>query len=769
MFEKIPRIENLGSFYKLDSTVVFNNTNIIYALNGYGKTTFTSIIRSIKENNPSLLIGRKSFKANVKDKISIICNCSGKNTYKFTGDKWLLNEAELTQRNNNIIIFDDEFVNNNIFAEKFEIEHKKALYKIIFGADGIKISKDLTELRRNKKTLNDEVVALQKNLTLKFYQLDAFLKLNPNNYNKESLNHSLSEIIAKIENISNSQKILNKSLLLELQFLSFDIQSLILLLHKNVSSDAHNQAKQKVSEYKKRYFLKESDFESFIKLGYENKTEDCPFCHKKLDDSILLNTYRDFFDKSYNDFFQEIKKHFDLFNSWNIETAVFSISTTQNNNSLKVKEWHELINDLSELPVLIIDTELPQLKKEIEELLKLKLNNLNDVIDSNLLEKFKIIIDNLNLQIKDYNSVVTTNNLKIINFKEKISVTELTSLTKQRDRLNDELDRVSQKTINLCENINGKLLEVSNFDANIAKKEIELNKYSENISKEYLEIINNKLDFLQIDNFKLKAIEKDTRATANEAFVEITIEMHSQTILLNSYKDEKASFKNTLSRGDKNSLAFAFFLAFIEKKANLENAILFFDDPLSSHDENRQIRTALAISNLKQRVSQVFVLTHKKTFFNALFSKFNSESSYFKINQNINGSFIKKMEKDEILDKTEYEKIIEKFNKYINFGATSSPELSIGNLKNDIRKAFENVLFTKYYNKLKDVSFSVTSYSHLKDYFFDTNIITGEVKNELIDLAQISNDGSHFREYEDMNEVEIKKALTKTLEIIEKL
>ena len=74
------------------------------------------------------------------------------------------------------------------------------------------------------------------------------------------------------------------------------------------------------------------------------------------------------------------------------------------------------------------------------------------------------------------------------------------------------------------------------------------------------------------------------------------------------------SFKNTLSAGDRNALALAFFFASIELDPNMANKIVVIDDPVSSLDEHRSLTTVQEVRRLSTRVSQVILLSHSKSF-----------------------------------------------------------------------------------------------------------------------------------------------------------
>ena len=74
------------------------------------------------------------------------------------------------------------------------------------------------------------------------------------------------------------------------------------------------------------------------------------------------------------------------------------------------------------------------------------------------------------------------------------------------------------------------------------------------------------------------------------------------------------SFRNTLSAGDRNTLALAFFFASLDQEPRLVNKVVVIDDPISSLDEHRAFTTMQEIRRLSERVGQVIVLSHNKPF-----------------------------------------------------------------------------------------------------------------------------------------------------------
>ena len=74
------------------------------------------------------------------------------------------------------------------------------------------------------------------------------------------------------------------------------------------------------------------------------------------------------------------------------------------------------------------------------------------------------------------------------------------------------------------------------------------------------------------------------------------------------------SFRNTMSSGDRNALALAFFFASLDQDPALADKVVAIDDPISSLDEHRSLTTVQEIRRLAERAGQVVVLSHNKPF-----------------------------------------------------------------------------------------------------------------------------------------------------------
>ena len=86
------------------------------------------------------------------------------------------------------------------------------------------------------------------------------------------------------------------------------------------------------------------------------------------------------------------------------------------------------------------------------------------------------------------------------------------------------------------------------------------------------------------------------------------------------------SFRNTLSSGDRNTMALAFFFASLDQDPSVASKVVVVDDPMTSLDEHRSLTTVQEVRNLAQRVQQVIVLSHSKAFLCAIWQNANRQS-----------------------------------------------------------------------------------------------------------------------------------------------
>ena len=136
MFKKI-EINNVGRFKsaKTESDEQFFKKNtFVYGKNTFGKSTLTSIFRSLKENKPDYIIGRKTI-GTQKQTVKIIPEVTTPTgEYRYTTD-----EAEWNAEYKDIIVFDNHFVRESVYTQNQQIgqEQQKNIEAFMLGAKGV--------------------------------------------------------------------------------------------------------------------------------------------------------------------------------------------------------------------------------------------------------------------------------------------------------------------------------------------------------------------------------------------------------------------------------------------------------------------------------------------------------------------------------------------------------------------------------------------------------------------------------------------------------
>lgn len=87
-----------------------------------------------------------------------------------------------------------------------------------------------------------------------------------------------------------------------------------------------------------------------------------------------------------------------------------------------------------------------------------------------------------------------------------------------------------------------------------------------------------------------------------------------------------------MSSGDRSALAFAFFIAQLEKREDLERRIVVVDDPFTSQDNSRKEATLNMLRDLAEKVGQMVISSHDPLFLRSMCeSKLNAKRRGFEI------------------------------------------------------------------------------------------------------------------------------------------
>ncbi len=135
MLRKFISIKSVGRF--LSSAAVGNpqlsRHVLMFGANGFGKTTLCAILRSLQSGDATGITGRKTLGGDAEPLVDILAD--GGNAL-FQDGAWSRNIPE-------IAVFDATFVAENVHSgDVVESDHKRNLYRVIIGREGVALAQD---------------------------------------------------------------------------------------------------------------------------------------------------------------------------------------------------------------------------------------------------------------------------------------------------------------------------------------------------------------------------------------------------------------------------------------------------------------------------------------------------------------------------------------------------------------------------------------------------------------------------------------------------
>src|SRR5258706_1501663 len=688
MLKRISLLKYVGRFYDVQQAGIwYGKDSIIYGHNGCGKSTLVAVLKSLIDGNVNLIKEKKSFDVTGQQKIEIHFEEESKdNCYIFDNGIW-------NRIHSNIVVFDEDFISNNIYdSGTVDDKNKANLHRIIVGEKGKLIAEKIKETE--VKITKTEGIKAQK---LNTYSTSGFKNiLSIDEFIKLIEDEEIDVRISKIESEIAFAKQLEKPK--ELTFRMPSFSALKAVFQKNFKS-SHETAEKKVKEHISNCWDNSNYSVSFLKegLAFMNKQKNqCPFCGQSLlNVEELIKNYQIYFDDEYSKLQKEIEETTLKFKKWNIENYLTNLLS-------EAKEWSKYIGGKSYEALLSyvssIKSELISSKIKMEEEFVKKQSNVNYQVDFSELVNLENIWETLGAEVTKFNKVIKS-------FIEGSKSKNLKDLEKQKLLLNAQKSRYQPAWKEFVEKYKSDLTTLDDLKKTRTKLLKSLADYSLEVFKNHQEKINETLEKMNTD-FRIKNLsEKKDLRKSDSVFCGFEIEFFGKHIVKadNDLQFGEPNFKNTLSKGDKGALAFAFFLSMLSQDTELGKKVLIFDDPMSSFDEERELSTVHLLADIKnaegKTPEQKIIFTHDKTFLIKLYDEENfAKAKYIKIVpdgvEDKHGNMLSKFEDLDVFEEHIKELTfiyLEQMNGYIN-GNTSIPI----NIHDNFRILLEAAFKAKY-------------------------------------------------------------------------
>jgi wobble nucleotide-excising tRNase len=613
MLQRFVSIRNVGRFRSCAAAgdVTLRRATLIYAENGRGKTTLCAILRSLGTNAPDLVLGRTTLGAGAPPEINLLLR--GPQNAFFRNGSW---DAPYPD----IAVFDATYVSENVYAgEVVDTEHRRNLYRVIVGAQGVALANRVneldTEIRAKTTDIRESRAGLQRYLPERM-SIEMFQAL--------PLDDQIDDKIAtKLQEQQAAQQVSELLRRGSLQLVAIPIfpTAFAAMLAKTLP-DVSAEAERRVTEHIAKHVLGETG-EQWLSDGLRKVRDDCPFCGQPLDGIELIAAYRGYFSEAYHRLKREVSQLQLTIDTALAERVAASIERTILQNSNDAEFWQTFCR--LEPPVLAeagrVAEVLTMLRDACHVLLEQKTAAPLDAVAPD--ERYTQVLESfeqLRVSLAAYNACVAAVDAVVQEKKRATRAADLADIGVRLATLRAQQARHTAELVTLCDRETGLQQEKGRLEGEKARVRGLLDAHTAQVIALYGQSINRYLERINA-GFRITVPVHNYRGGTPSTSYQIVINQTSIDVGDADTPASSPSFRNTLSSGDKSTLALAFFLAQLQQDQSLAQKIIVFDDPFTSLDAFRRSHTVHQVYKCVSESAQVIVLSHDANFLKALWDR----------------------------------------------------------------------------------------------------------------------------------------------------
>jgi wobble nucleotide-excising tRNase len=613
MINRLQLFRNIGLFDSVDSgaNISLARLTLIYAENGRGKTTLAAILRSLATGDPIPIVERRRLAAQHPPQVVLDCD-GGPTAAVFQNNAW-------NRTVPNMAIFDDVFVDQNVYSGlTVEAEHRQNLHGLILGAQAVTLNQCLHEVVAQIEAHNGalrtkaEAIPAAERGTL---SVDEFCALPARTDIDDAIQAAGRNLAAARE----QEPIRSTAAFDGLALPGFDAAAIDRILQQDLPSldaAAATRVQAHVSGLGPGGETWVADGMQRMPLAPPGRAlATCPFCAQDLGGSPVINHYRAYFSAAYADLKQSVSDALIDVNRSHGRDVPAAFERAVRVTGERRQFWSRFCD----IPDVALDTAAiardwraardavaaALSAKQAAPLERMTLSSeARDAVVAH--ETHRQTIATLSQQLQETNKAVAV-------VKEQAATGNPAALAADLVRLKAVKARHTPTIAALCDEYLSEKAAKARTEQLRDQAKAELDQHRRSIFPGYQTAIN---VYLQRFNagFRLKSMSSvDTRGGPTCTY-SVLIDNTPVPVAGGTPTPGEPSFRNTLSSGDRSTLALAFFFASLDQDSTLPNKVVVIDDPISSLDEHRALTTVQEIRRLTARAGQVVVLSHNKPF-----------------------------------------------------------------------------------------------------------------------------------------------------------
>ncbi|MFZ5685717.1 MAG: AAA family ATPase, partial [Pseudomonadota bacterium] len=605
--KKFTSIQNVGRFHNASAAgdVEFRKLTLIYGENGRGKTTLCAILRSLQSGEAGHINGRRTLGSAGNPSVKILLDAPTPLT-AFQGGAW-------NQTLPALAIFDQQFVSENVYlGDGVGTEQKRNLYKVIVGQDAVgkaqRMDQLVADIRKSASSIRDATKAVESHL-VPGLKVQEFVDAEPD-----------PEIDAKIKTLegdildASATVILAKSTpfgVIALPPKPVGIADQLAATIESVSSSVEQQLRDHIARHKMG-----AGGQAWLAQGLEYSPDaGCPWCGQDLPPSGIVNAYRVIFSEAYRLLKDRVtaqgKAIAAEFDALKVNFALQPLGDRQKSIEL----WKPLCDFVAPEAPTEEDAQriVANYREQLLRIFRLKHQApLEPITLDDEARMAEEAFDELARSIASYNAKAEAANATIQVRQSQLQAMNVGGAKAELEKLKALKKRHEPQLSTLCGRLAALLETKTNQETERDAIKADLDAHSSDVVERYQDAINRYLDLFnagfliaKVDHNYVGGVNASYHLVINRVLVPLGDERTPM---------DRPSFKNTLSAGDKSTLALALFLAQLENDPARSQRVVVFDDPFNSQDSFRRNQTAIEIVRVIPRVAQVVVLSHDARF-----------------------------------------------------------------------------------------------------------------------------------------------------------
>src|SRR5579883_134785 len=613
MLQRVISIRNVGRFqsYSAAGDVTFRRYTLIFAENGRGKTTLCAILRSLSGNASAYILGRRTLGVAESPEVQILV---GGGNATFRNGAWSAAFPDMA-------IFDGTYVSENVFAgDVVDTEHRRNLYRVIIGAAGVALAARLNELDNQIKAKNTEIrdnrTRIQRYVPPSM-TVDAFVALPEDPAVDAKIAAKEQELQAAQRAAQLQQRPGLGAAVVPVFPAAF--ATVLARTLENVGADAERRVGEHIATHRMQ-----ARGEAWLTEGMQYvEGESCPFCGQDLAGVDLIRAYRDFFNREYHALRDEV-----VGLSRQVDTALSDrvaagIEQTVVQNAAAVEFWREYC---ALTPPVLPEADragaiIAALREAAQALIQRKAASPVEAVPPD--DRFTGALsgfETLRTSIAAYNNAVAAANAVIQARKRETQTASVPDIENALAMLRAQKARHTYEVQALCAADVRLQAEKNALDNEKAQAREQLDAHTQQVIAQYGNSINRYLERINA-GFRITAPTHNYRGGTPSTSYQILINQSAVDLGDAATPMDRPSFRNTLSAGDRSTLALAFFLAQLEHDPDRARKVVVFDDPFSSLDSFRRNHTVYQIYRCGEMCAQVVLLSHEPSFLKLLWDR----------------------------------------------------------------------------------------------------------------------------------------------------